>query len=76
MDAFWIIPVAIAVIAFLWGFFAYLKKRPLSSGTPHVLVDKPRQGAVDESTKARDWSSRPCGSVMDWQSEKRDKPAG
>jgi hypothetical protein len=76
MDAFWLIPVGIVVIAFLWGLFAYLKRQPDSSSKPRVLVDKPGGKAVDETIKARDWSSRPCGSVMDWRAEKRDKPTG
>lgn len=67
MDIFWLVPVVILGIALFWGFYMYLKRRPVSSPTPHVLVDKSREETPGEQAdKNRDWSKRPCGSFMDW----------
>jgi hypothetical protein len=67
MDAFWVIPTAMVVIAFFWALYACIRKRPSSSNPPHVLVDKsPTEPAVDPAIKDRDWSKRPCGSFLDW----------
>jgi hypothetical protein len=68
MDAFWLIPLAILVLAFVWSFYAFLKSRPLSPGTPHVLVDKPadEEGPEERAASDQDWSGRPCGGYLDW----------
>ncbi|MGO8696239.1 MAG: hypothetical protein ACLQVY_00760 [Limisphaerales bacterium] len=60
------------VIAFFWGLYAYIRKRPISSNPPRVLVDKPpAEPPVDPAIKARDWSKRPCGSFLDWVFSRR-----
>jgi len=72
MDAFWVLPLAIVVIAFCVSFGVYLMRRPSSPCTPHVVVHKPDEPAVDKATQDSDWSSRPSGSFLDWLSG-RDK---
>lgn len=68
MDVFWIIPLGIVTALFLIGFYVYINSRPLTPSDPQVLLDKPSdEPAVDEATKARDWSGRPCGAFLDWQ---------
>jgi hypothetical protein len=72
MDVFWVIPSAIVGVVFVWALYTYLKRLPSSSITPNVLVhkasDKP---AIDAAiTESRDWSDRPCGSVLDAKSGK------
>jgi hypothetical protein len=67
MDAFWLIPFVIILIAFVWIFYAIIKRRPSAPAEPRVLVDKPAEKPpVDESIKAQDWSTRPSGSYMNW----------
>jgi hypothetical protein len=67
VDAFWLIPLAIVVIAFVWIFCAHMKKLPSSPCTPHVLVDKPPdEHPIDQDAGSRDWSKRPSGSYLDW----------
>jgi hypothetical protein len=72
MDAFWVIPSGIVGILFIWGLYSYIKRLPESPGKSQVLVDKASDGpAVDPSvTSSRDWSERPCGSVLDAKSGK------
>jgi hypothetical protein len=67
MDLFWLIPGVVLVIAFLGGFYVCVRRKPSSPSTPQVLVDKPsEEPPMDEASKARDWSGRPCGSYLDW----------
>ena len=67
MDLFWLVPTTIVVIAFCWGLYAYLWRTPSSPSTPNVLVDKPAdKPAIDPAITARDWSTRPAGSYLDW----------
>jgi hypothetical protein len=65
MDAFWLIPVTLVGIAFVWGFSRYMRRLPELPGKPHVLVDKPLE-KEDPAEKQRDWTGRPCGSYLDW----------
>jgi hypothetical protein len=67
MDAFWLIPLMFVGIAFVWGFFSYMRRQPELPSKPHVLVDKPPdQQPEDVAEKQRDWTGRPCGSYLDW----------
>ena len=68
MDAFWVIPTGILTLGFLSLFYAYIRKCPQPPSTPRVLVDKKGGPPVDPAIEARDWSSRPCGSFLDWLS--------
>jgi hypothetical protein len=71
MDAFWVIPIGIVAIIILACLIWYLMRQPESPTDPNVLLDKTAEAPpVDQATKNRDWSSRPCGSVMDWRSDK------
>jgi hypothetical protein len=66
MDVFWLIPIGIVAIALLCLFLAYLLMQPSTHSPPNVLVDKPGEPSIDHTTQNRDWSGRPCGSVLDW----------
>lgn len=67
MDAFWLIPLAIIVTPFLWGFWVYIRKQPFASQAPLVLLDKPAEPpAPDAAAPVYDWEGRPCGSYLDW----------
>jgi hypothetical protein len=71
MDVFWLIPLAIVVIPLLWALYAFIRKLPLSSSIPRVLLDKPADELpTDKLPKARDWAGSPCSSYLDWLSEK------
>ncbi|HEY3856631.1 MAG TPA: hypothetical protein VGO67_19780 [Verrucomicrobiae bacterium] len=69
MDAFWLIPFGIVVIAFVVTLYAYLKTRQTPPPNPHVLLDKPPEELPPGHPSQSDhWSHRPCGSVLDWLS--------
>jgi hypothetical protein len=71
MDAFWLLPVGVVALAILAWLIAHLMKQPESPGKPHVLLDTTSDPPpVDEATRKKDWSTRPCGSVLDWRSSK------
>jgi hypothetical protein len=73
MDAFWLIPSVMVAIVLLAVFYAYIRTRPLSPSTPRVLLDKSSENPpIDPAAEARDWAGRPCGSFLDWLSD-RDK---
>jgi hypothetical protein len=40
MYVFWVLPVGLAVVASLWVFWEYLKRRPLAPSDGQVLTDK------------------------------------
>lgn len=76
MDAFWFIPFAIVLVTLVCVIILLLKRLPEAPNNPRVLVDKPSETpAVEESIQARDWSTRPCGSYLEWLSEVGNKPA-
>jgi hypothetical protein len=67
MDAFWLIPTAIAGMAFLTVLYVWIGNRPSSHAPPQVLLDKPPDGPeIDPAEHERDWTGRPCGSYMEW----------
>jgi hypothetical protein len=73
MDAFWVIPTAIVGGFFIWGLYTFIKRLPESPSKPHVLVDNKAsdEPAIHPSiTGSREWSDRPCGSVLDAKSGK------
>ena len=73
MDVFWLIPSGIVAMAFLAVFYAYIRTRPLSPSDPKVLLDKPSdEPLIDPAAMKHDWSNRPCGAFMEWQSERRE----
>jgi hypothetical protein len=43
MDYFWIIPVAVAVVAVLWGFYIYIRRHASEREDGTVLTDEPRK---------------------------------
>jgi hypothetical protein len=67
MDVFWVIPSAIVGILFVWILYSYIKRLPETPGSSQVLLDKKTdEPAIHPSiTESRDWSDRPCGSVLD-----------
>jgi len=67
MDVFWLIPGMLVGVAFVWGFWLYVRRHPESASKLHVLVDKPPdQQPKEPAEKQRDWTGRPCGSYLDW----------
>jgi hypothetical protein len=68
MDIFWIIPIGTLGLACLGGFYAHIRKQPLSISTPRVLLDLPSTEQIPEH---RDWSERPCGSYLEWLASQR-----
>lgn len=43
MDYFWLIPLGIAVVLALWGFYAYIRRTAGDREDGTILKDDPRQ---------------------------------
>ena len=67
MDIFWLIPVGIVAAIIIGILCFHVLRQPESPSEPRVLVDKPAtEPVIDESALSKDWEKRPCGSFMDW----------
>ena len=43
---FGLLPVMLVGVAFVWGFYLYMRRQTESPSKPHVLVDKPPDRAA------------------------------